>query len=312
MPAEIVARPGDAISLEGCIAALDEKGFDPGDRASLAHAANMLARLARNRDFLGDMAIDELKTRCRRQSQINAYSAQVLMLCAARAEFALRANFWPSQDEPVVRNSGVGSFFYGLPHDHNFDFLTIGYHGPGYVSDYYEYERCRVTGLVGESVAIKFVETSQLAPGRLLHYRAGRDIHCQHPPQSFSVSLNIVHIAPHQKWTDQFRFAIDPSRETGSIDGLLSQNADALVVRLALAMGRGNACDLADQLARSHDCDRMRWTCIDALGETITDMAARQDHFARWRDDPSRLVRTLCRQRLDGLTVSDRRNCEPG
>ena len=301
MPVDLAVAAGDAMSLEDCIAALDRKGFDPSDPASLDHAANMLGRLARNRDFLGDIAMDELRTRCRRQSWINAYAAQVLMLCPVRGDYALRANFWPSQDEPTVRSSGTGSFFYSLPHDHNFDFLTIGYHGPGYVSDYYEYDRERVVGLLGETVALNFVETSRLEPGRLLHYRAGRDIHCQHPPAGFSVSLNIVHVAPHQRWADQFRFNIDRAGESASIDGLLSRNADALVVRLALAMGRDNGRDLAEGFARGHRCGRMRWTCIDALGESIADLGTRHGHYARWREDPNPLVRSLCRDRLGFL-----------
>jgi hypothetical protein len=35
-----------------------------------------------------------------------------------------------------MRASGAAAFVYGLPHDHNFDFLTLGYFGPGYWSDY--------------------------------------------------------------------------------------------------------------------------------------------------------------------------------
>ena len=40
----------------------------------------------------------------------------------------------------MFKASGISPFFYHVPHDHNFSFLTVGYLGPGYWSEYYEYD----------------------------------------------------------------------------------------------------------------------------------------------------------------------------
>ena len=105
--------------------------------------------------------------------------------------------------------SGPAPFFYDLPHDHNFSFLTVGYLGPGYWSDYYEHDGDAHAGLDGEPVELRFVERSRLSEGRVLLYRAHRDIHVQRPPDSFSVSLNILAADPGQHWRTQYRFDID-------------------------------------------------------------------------------------------------------
>lgn len=46
----------------------------------------------------------------------------------------------PSGGDPITAASAATNLAYGYPHDHNFSFLTSGYLGPGYVSDYYEYD----------------------------------------------------------------------------------------------------------------------------------------------------------------------------
>ncbi|MEI9927755.1 MAG: hypothetical protein WDN44_08700 [Sphingomonas sp.] len=73
----------------------------------------------------------------------------MLLLRPPNGRYVLRANFWPARADPVTRASGAAAFFYDLPHDHNFPFLTYGYLGPGYWSDYYEYEIGDVIGLPG-------------------------------------------------------------------------------------------------------------------------------------------------------------------
>ena len=57
----------------------------------------------------------------------------------------------------------------GSPHDHNFEFLTIGYHGPGYRSDHYEVDPQTIVGVVGEKVVLTPKGSSTLAPGQVMH-----------------------------------------------------------------------------------------------------------------------------------------------
>lgn len=247
MPSEL--NPGVQLPLriEQCIARLDADGFDPADRRSLENAAELLAGLAANRTFLGDLLIDELAGKGTDQ-ETTAYGPQAIMLTPPGNGYFLRANIWPARDDPAYRASGAASFVYGLPHDHNFDFLTVGYFGPGYVSDYYEYDYESVTGDLGEAVDLRFVERSALSEGRVLHYRAHRDVHCQHPPESLSVSLNICAANPAQGWFDQYRFDV----EEGRISGILNASANEVMLRMGVALGDGDAQNCAQHFARNH------------------------------------------------------------
>ena len=173
MPRVIDPEPGratdaGACELGDCIAALEASGFDPLDEDSLLHAARWLRRLGNNRDFLAELLLAELTRRgTATDDAATAYGPQVVMLSPLGGEFFLRANIWPSRDEHMFRASGDGPFVYGLPHDHNFDFLTLGYFGPGYWSDYWEYDYEAVAGAVGEPAGLRFVERSRLEPGKL-------------------------------------------------------------------------------------------------------------------------------------------------
>lgn len=263
-------------TLDDCLAALDTSGFDPGKPESLDHAAHWLARLGANRGFLADMALEELKSGCHRTGG-QGYSPQVIMLGAARPGWFLRANIWPSEQEAVLRESGEAAFVYGLAHDHNFSFLTIGYHGPGYRSDHYEVDPDTVTGMPGEQVALRFVETSVLHPGRVMLYRAGRDVHCQYAPQALSVSLNLMHSAPGQRWQDQYRYDL----EQRTITGILTRSTADALANLSLALDPSNARDLLEHSAVAHPLDRMRWSAIQALARAEPPGDGREDLLRR-------------------------------
>ena len=281
-------------NLEDCIDALDRQGFDPADDLSLQRGALMLRRLANNRQFLGDLVLAELKDRCERQCHSNNYSGQVLMLYQPKANYFMRANIWPARDEAAVRESGEGAFLYGLPHDHNFDFLTVGYHGPGYWSDYYEYDHHSVVGQVGEQIALTFIERSRLEAGKVMLYRAHCDIHRQLPPDALSVSINIMHVTQQQRWMDQYRFDL----ENDTISGIISHNANAVLLGLAVLTGTGNGIDLAESFAASHNSERMRWESVQALAQAETDSVAQYRIYDRFSGSTSALVRAECAKRL--------------
>ncbi len=260
MPRVIDVPDAEACTLGDCIAALETDGFDPLDETSLIHAAGWLRRLGNNRDFLADMLLAELKARHHEDDRASSYGPQVIMLSPLGGEFFLRANIWPSPDEHLFRASGAGTFVYGLPHDHNFDFLTLGYVGPGYWSDYWEYDHESVAGAIDEPAGLRFVERSRLEPGKILHYRAHRDVHSQHPPDALSVSLNVMHAGGAQGWLDQYRFDVERDR----IAGVLSPGASEVFLRIAVGLGVPEALDLADRFARAHPSDRMRLSALDA------------------------------------------------
>jgi len=264
MPRLIDPGDGDAIGVDDLAEALDATPFDCRDEDAFASLGPLLARLGRNRAFLADLAIEELKRRCAGQVAANGYGAQVFLLRPPGGRYVLRANFWPAREDPVVRASGPAAFFYDMPHDHNFPFLTYGYLGPGYWSDYYEYDVTALAGLPGEPAGLRFVERSRLEPDRLMLYRMRRDVHAQFPPDRFSVSLNILGSDPAQPWLDQYVFDLG----AGTIGRVITSTGAEALLTLAVHF-EGNGADLATVFARRHPCERMRVTALGALASAM-------------------------------------------
>lgn len=278
MPRVIELEDEAVASLDECVDALSAAGFDPEDEESLDLAARWLRRLGNDRSFLGDLLIEQLARRHREDLLDSAYSPQVLMLSPPNGHFFIRANIWPSLDEHMVRASGGDAFVLGLPHDHNFSFLTLGYFGPGYWSDYYEYDFDSVTGYRGEAVpSLRFVERSRLEEGKLMLYRAHVDVHAQGAADSLSVSLNVMHTTGAQGWLDQYRFDL----ERQEIGAIISPGPSEALLRVAVGLGGEEALDLAQRFARQHPSDRLRLAAWDALAAREADVAGRD---ALWRE----------------------------
>lgn len=301
MPRIIEIEDEAVMCLEDCVDELEFAGFDPSDEENLMHGAGLLRCLGNDRDFLGDMLVEELAAGHREEGAANSYGPQVIMLARPTGgDYFMRANIWPSEDEHMMRSSGNASFVYGLPHDHNFDFLTLGYFGPGYWSEYYEYDYESVTGWPGEPVELEFVERSRLDEGKIMHYRAHRDIHAQHPADALSVSINIMHSSGAQGWLDQYSFDLENKR----VGRMLSHGASEAFIRIAVGLGSGEACDLANEFGRNHPSDRMRLAAWGALASVAGGRTARD---RVWRDaelSGSRLVATEARKRRSELAAS--------
>ena len=276
MPRLIENRESARHSLDACLEMLAETPLDPGDEASLAKGGVALARLANDRTFLGDILIAQLESRYREGGVESAYGPQSIVLSRIEGGSFLRANIWPSADESCFRASGADAFVYGVPHDHNFSFLTVGYFGPGYASDYYEYDYETVAGYRGEKAALRFVERSCLSEGKLMLYRAHRDIHSQIPPEAMSVSLNIMHIDPAQGWHDQYGFDLD----SNAVTGILNPTSTECFMRCAVGLGGENALEFAEWAGREHPSDRMRLASFEARSGLVTGEA----RDALWRE----------------------------
>jgi hypothetical protein len=235
-------------------------GFDPEDESSLSNAALALRRLANDRTFLGDLLIEQLKQNHREGGHESGYGPQAIVLSPNMGSFFLRANIWPSEDEACFKASGAKTFVYGIPHDHNFSFLTAGYFGPGYLSHYYEYDYEQVAGYRGEKAGLRFVERSALSQGKMMLYRAHRDVHAQLPPESLSVSLNVMHVDPAKGWYDQYGFDL----ESDCVTGILNPTSTECFMRCAIGIGGMEALDFAEWAGRSHPSDRMRLASYEA------------------------------------------------
>jgi len=259
-----------SLSLGDVVAALNDEAFDPTDEESLASAAPLLKGLANNRDFLAEIAIAELKDRCSRQSLENRYSSQVIMLHRASEKYFIRANFWPSPRDTLFKTSGTSPFFYHVPHDHNFSFLTVGYLGPGYWSEYYEYEYGDVVGLPGETVDLKFVEKARLEQGKVMLYRAHRDVHNQLPADDLSVSINIMEASPRLPFLAQYEFDV----KNCEVARILNRSSTEALLALAANHDAGNARDVVEDFANTHPCDHVRFAALRELAGAEDDVDA--------------------------------------
>lgn len=284
MPRVIAPGDGNAITLDDLIEALEHERWDARDEESFAAMGPWLARLARNRTFLADLAIAELERRFAGQRD-SGYGAQVLMLGPPSSRYALRAAFWPARDDAVVRAGGTAPFFYDLPHDHNFSFLTVGYLGPGYWSDYYRFDG-RADVQPGDAAGLVFEERARLEPGKLMLYRAHRDVHVQRPPDRFSVSLNILGATPAQTWRTQYRF--DTVADT--VTHAMTTSTSEALVTLATRLGGEEGIALAAELAQRHPHPRMRATALTALAGGALDATSLHALAERAIDDASPLV----------------------
>ncbi|WP_338445623.1 transposase [Pelagerythrobacter marensis] len=293
MPCIIECGDPPPATLDRTVDALDERGFDPRDAASRDHAARWLARLGRNREFLGDLMIDRLAEQHADESADAGYGPQAIMLSKPRGGYFLRANLWPASNDHACRTSGAQAFVYDLPHDHNFDFLTVGYFGPGYISDYYEYDYRAVAGWRGEKAGLRFVERSILSPGRMLHYRAHRDVHRQLPPASLSVSLNIVAADPACGWFDQYAFDL----RADCVRRVLNPGSTEAFLRIAVGLGGAEAIDLAERFGRSHPSDRLRLACFEARAGLAASQQAADEIWREAERSGSRLVAAEARLR---------------
>jgi hypothetical protein len=286
MPRIVHCPQQDAISLADLVEALNDDRFDPADEDSFAAAGPLLKRLANNRSFLADIALAELKDRCARQSSTNRYSSQVIMLHRAAEKYFIRANFWPSARDSVFKTSGTSPFFYHVPHDHNFSFLTVGYLGPGYWSEYYEYDYEKVVGLPGEKIDLKFIEKSRLEPGKVMLYRAHKDVHDQLPADDMSISINIMHASPGLPFLSQYRF--DPKK--CEIAGILTRTASEALLALAAHHGGGNGRDLVESFAARHPCDRIQFAALRELAAAAPDVDSGLEILARGRGSANAFV----------------------
>jgi hypothetical protein len=301
MPRLIECPTDETLELAELIELLETGDFDAGDEENFAAWGVQLRKLANDRRFLADMMMAELKQRCAGQMKDNQYSAQVVMLHAhPDSKFVLRANLWPALKDSVVRHSGPDPFFYGVPHDHNFSFLTVGYLGPGYWSDYYEYDYGSVVGYPGESVNLRFVEKARLEEGKVMLYRAHRDVHLQLPADAMSVSLNIVEASHSSVFRDQYQFDL----ESGTIAGIMTRTSLEPMLALAAHYGGEEAEDLLCNFAAAHPSDRVRWAALRAQAGAASGLDGRLAVFERGARSPSLLVSAMARREIGRLEAN--------
>ncbi|WP_434930786.1 hypothetical protein ACRWQM_17780 [Shewanella sp. HL-SH5] len=255
----------ESISLDECYEQLIESKFDSSDDESFQTVAPILKKLNNNKKFLPEILMTELEKHCDIQKKTNKYTPQVIMLKPAQKgiNFFMRANIWLAKKDPLLQTSGEKSFFYNVPHDHNFSFLTSGYTGPGYGSDYYEYDYYDVVGYPGEKVDLRFIERKNLTEGEVMLYRAYKDVHNQLPAEELSVSLNIMPSTMFAHLRPQYVFDENCSKIVSST--VTSNSSMEPILHLIAEMGSDDSREFIERFANTSCIEEDRFKAIKAL-----------------------------------------------
>lgn len=191
------------------------------------------------------------------------YTAQSVILYQ-NDDYYIRCNIWPAISKNLqIRNWQDEMFSYLSCHDHNFDFLTVGYLGPGYKTEVWEYDYDKTIGVVGEKVDMRFLETTYLPKGKAMIFRGSKDIHTQYAPEEFSISINVIPQSLKILTNNQYYF--NPANKT--IDSIVptASSARNLLFNLAATFHDKETVQLIDEMALKHELPLVRINAFEAL-----------------------------------------------
>lgn len=253
-------KKGDALilSLDEFVAHVEDH-VDIDDFESMKDSAWALRALSNDRDFLLSAYNDELAAIVDGKSQ-NVLTPQTIVLARGK-EFYLRSNIWlPPSEAAKFRDREAKLTAYGLAHDHNFHFLTVGYYGEGYATDVYRYEYEKIVGYIGEDAGLEFLGSYQLKPGMVMGYEAGRDVHVQYEPDDIAISINLIAVPRSTYFQQQLSFDL----ECGSVAAGLTDSVGTRLFLLSFMKDNydDRSIGLLTRAATEYPCLR---TCSQAL-----------------------------------------------
>jgi hypothetical protein len=291
----IEARAGRPLAAEEYLETLNRDIDSTDDIEAILASAPQLASLCANDDLIVEALNKELG-KWREFQNGNHYSAQTFILGVSK-KFVIRANVWmPPSGDSSAREWEDKFYYYRVPHDHNFSFMTCGYFGSGYATTIYEYEHDEVTGTPGERVPMRFLERTTLPKGKVMFYRASRDIHSQEHPEEFSISVNLLVVNPKETLRTQYQFDL----ETGAVQGPIENTgaAQRMLTRTAKYLANDRTRYLLDDLSLSHPNPRFRASCYDSLVDL--EPARVEDLICRAESDAHPFVREFARAAAAG------------
>ncbi|NEQ79292.1 MAG: HEAT repeat domain-containing protein [Moorea sp. SIO2I5] len=289
----------ESISLEEYLEFM-EGSLDPLNQDQVLDSASKLKALANNQQFLAEKLNQELRN-WRDFQPNNAYSAQTLTLGRAKSCF-LRANMWAPLTKVENNHDWEKRLYaYSQPHDHNFSFLTVGYFGPGYKTVIYEYDPDSVSGYSGEKVNLRFLERTTLPQGKIMFYRASKDIHSQEPPEDFSISINLMIVSPEVSVRGQYWFDLDAGIIIRQVQNPASTRL--MLCRLARYISNDETKDILNTIAKQHHFPNVRAAAYESLS-----FVESKDAYRIWRYafdcDKSPLVKSIAEDALRNLSDS--------
>lgn len=216
----------------------------------VADAVPLFTALNANRKILVDH-VTTLLQNLQTADFENEYTGQTFVIHQTSSYF-IRANVWlPRHYETLSAASESDQFFYGLPHDHNFTFMTAGHFGSGYLTKIFEYDGRGCVAKIGDPVSVRFLEETRLSEKKILIFRASQDIHIQYQPDEFSISLNLMTRNSAEQAIAQRIFDEDLTHVTEEPAGKQKQLSNLFAI--AATIGDGNTEDVLVDLEKSKD-----------------------------------------------------------
>jgi hypothetical protein len=139
---------------------------------------------------------------------------------------------------------------------------------------------------------MEFLEDTSLPTGKIMYYRACRDIHVQAPPSAFSMSLNLMIVSADFGARDQYWFDLSEGRVTGHVQTPAA--SQLLMCHLARWFGADSTLDTLDQLSERAVNPRVRLAALDSSAILRPDDL--EQLARRAGDDPSPLVQQFGQQ----------------
>lgn len=267
-----------------------EDNIDVQDEDSLKESARALHGLSLNKSLFGKMIEESIKKKASSGGlqDLNSYTDATFILGDSPTKtFFVRANIWKEPKEIIGTIDYENRLYsYHEPHDHNFDFVTVGYFGPGYTTRIYEYEHSRVTPRLDEPVDLRFLEETSLPVGKVMMYRKSVDIHTQMPPPSTSISLNLM-VPQLPGWhAEQYYFDLEANTLKGFVRGRSAYQVS--ILSLAGDIGGEDVIDPLISIAQTSPCERTRAAAVDSVLRISPSTASLM--LSRCGADPSPLV----------------------
>ncbi|MBT2748842.1 MULTISPECIES: hypothetical protein [unclassified Lysobacter] len=272
---------------------------DSMDPDSIADAAPVLAAYASDSGLVARTMAQSMRSIL--DGQPPPFVAPQCYVIARRRHIMIRANVWtPLKQTGALRKNEERVYSYDTAHDHNFNFLTIGYFGAGYRTHIVQIDPSHLNGEIGDSAPILDSEVTSLPKGKIMLYQAHRDVHRQAPPDELSISLNVLFNNQSQISKCQYNFVIEEERArilsytSASIHSRLSMLAE-----MAVMVGGDELKGLFNDIVDAPLLPpRMRLMCLEGLRE---DQAAYREAMERLYADESQMVRLHARGALSQL-----------
>lgn len=173
--------------------------------------------LANNSDLLPDALLQEIEKSTPLFERPNSSTNIQSILLESNSNYSIRMNFWPTKNEYDLSKNSLNTYFaYNYAHDHNFDFLTVGYFGPGYTTKVYEYNYDKVKSGSQCGIGLDFIGNYALGKGDVMLYKKNLHIHEQFAPSSFSASLNLIPNRPID--SPQFEFDLKQAKVSSLVE----------------------------------------------------------------------------------------------